>query len=67
MDDEGLYSMQEKYNTYKEANIKFLRFNPDEETSLTETTDEEISWNGPIFSRFYLNPQEFSFLSQLLE
>ena len=47
MDNEGLSSMQEKYNTYKEGNIKFLRFNPDEEISLNETTDEDISRNGP--------------------
>ena len=42
--------MQEKYNMYKEGNIKFLRFNPDEETSQKNST----------FSRFHLNPQVFA-------
>ena len=38
--------MQEKYDMYKEGNIKFLRFNPDEKTSRKKRT----------FSRFKFKP-----------
>ena len=38
---------------YKEGNIKFLRFNPDEETA----------WNEATFSRLHLNPQIFALFS----
>ena len=47
MEEEGLSAMQEKYDMYKEGNIKFLRFNPDEETSQKNST----------LSRLHLNPQ----------
>ena len=40
-----IFSMQEKYNMYKEGNIKFLRFSP----------DEKASWNETTFSRLNLN------------
>ena len=45
MKEDGLSSMQEKYDMYKEGNIKFLRFNPDEETPQNKIT----------FSRLLLN------------
>ena len=57
MEEDGLSVMQDKYIMYKEGNIKFLRFNPDEETSQKNST----------FSRLHLNPQLFAFLSQLQE
>ena len=57
MEEDGLSTMQKKYDMYKEGNIKFLRFNP----------DEKISWKRRIFSRLHFNPQLFAFLSQLLE
>ena len=50
MEEDGISSMQENYNVYKEGNIKFLRFNPDEETS----------WNEATFSRLDLNLQIFA-------
>ena len=57
MEEDGISSMQEKYNMYKEGNIKFLRFNP----------DEEASRNKPTFSRLHLNPQIFARLFQVLQ
>ena len=51
MEEDRISSMQEKYNMYKEGNIKFLRFNPDEETSQKNST----------FSRLHLNTQIFAF------
>ena len=57
MEESGISSMQEKYDMYKEGNVKFLRFNPDEETS----------WNETTFSRLHLNSQMFARLFQLLQ
>ena len=57
VEEEGLSTMQEKYDMYKEGNVKFLRFNPDEETS----------WNETTFSRLHLNSQIFALLFQLLQ
>ena len=57
MEEDGISSMQEKYDMYKEGNIKFLRFNPDEETS----------WNEATFSRLHLNPQIFALLFQVVK
>ena len=51
MKEDGLTAMQDKYNMYKEGNIKFLRFNPDEKTSRKKRT----------FSRLHLNPKVFAF------
>ena len=42
---------------YKKGYLKFLRFNPDEETSWNEP--------GPTFSRLPLNPQIYAHLFQL--
>ena len=53
MEEDGLSSMQEKYEMYKKGYLKFLRFNPDEKTS--------------TFGRLHLNPQIYAFLSQLLQ
>ena len=57
MEEYGLTAMQEKYTMYKEGNIEFLRFNPDEETSK----------NKPTFSRLPSNPQIYARLLQLLQ
>ena len=46
-EEEGISAMQKKYDMYKEANIKFLRFNPDEETTQKNSN----------FSRLHLNSQ----------
>ena len=43
MEEGGLSSIQEKYDMYKKGYLKFLRFNPDEETSS----------NKPTFSRLH--------------
>ena len=43
MEEDGISAMQEKYDMYKEGNIKFLLFNP----------DEEASRNKPTFSRLH--------------
>ena len=33
MEEDGISALQETYSKYKEGNIKFLRFNPEEKTS----------------------------------
>ena len=38
---------QEKYNMYKKGYLKFLRFDPDEETSQNETTFSRLHLNLP--------------------
>ena len=43
LEEDGLSAMQDKYHIYKESNIKFLRFNPEEGTL----------GNKPTFSRFH--------------
>ena len=50
-EESGISAMQEMYDMYKEANIKFLRFN-----------SEEPSRNKPTFSRLHLNPQIYAHL-----
>ena len=55
MEEDMIFSMQEKYNMYKKGYLKFLRFNPDEDTSS----------NKPTFSRLHLNPQIYKHLFQL--
>ena len=50
MEEDGLSTIQKKYDMYKEANIRFLRFNPEEKTSCNKLT----------FSRSHLNPQVFA-------
>ena len=44
--------MQEKYIMYKEGNIKFLRFNPDEETPQKNSTFSRLRSNPHIFECF---------------
>ena len=43
MEEDGIYAMQEKYDLYKEDNIKFLHFN------------QETLWNRPTLRRLHLN------------
>ena len=57
MEQEGLSSMQEKYDMYKKGYLKFLRFDPDEKTSRNE----------PTFGRLHLNPQRYASSFQLLQ
>ena len=57
IEEDGISSMQEKYDMYKEGNIKFLRFNPTGKTS----------WNEATFSRLHLHPQIFARLFQVLQ
>ena len=45
MEEDGLAVMQDKYIMYKEGNIKFLRFNPDEKTSRNKGTFSRLQWN----------------------
>ena len=56
LEEDGFSSMQEKYDMYKKGYLKFLRFDPEEETSQ----------NKPTFSRVPLNPQLYSHVFQLL-
>ena len=57
MEEDGISSMQEKYNMYKKGYLKFLRFDP----------DEKISRNEPTFGRLHLNPLMYARLFQLLQ
>ena len=47
MEEDGISFMQEKYNMYKKGYLKFLRFDPDEETSQNETTFSRLHSNVP--------------------
>ena len=55
-EEDWISPMQEKYDMYKKGYLKFLRFDPEEETSQ----------NKPTFSRVPLNPQVNTHLFQLL-
>ena len=46
LEEDGFSSMQEKYDMYKKGFLKFLRFNPDDNTSRKE----------PTFGKLHLNP-----------
>merc|ERR1712080_766579 len=37
MEEDGISAMQDEYDMYKEGNIKFLRFNPDEDNLQKES------------------------------
>ena len=55
MEEDELSAMQDKYDMYKEGNIKFLRFNPDEETSQKNSTFSRLHLNPHVYLHFYLS------------